>query len=239
MAREENPRDQLIGQTLPDWTARKRPPESPMEGRTCRLEPLRAATHGDDLYREFSADTAGRNWTYLGYGPFASRDEFGAWAKWAEDQSDPQFHTVIEPTSGRALGVASFLRMQPEDGVVEIGHIHFAPALQGSTPATEALHLMMKRVFDELGYRRCEWKCDALNAPSMRAAKRLGFRFEGTFRQAMVYKGRNRDTAWFSILDREWPALREALEAWLAPANFDAQGAQKRSLESLRPGSKA
>ena len=147
--------------------------------------------------------------------------------------SDPLFHAIVDKDTAQAVGVASYLRIEPTIGVIEIGHIHHSPLLQRRPAATEAMFLMMRRVFSELGYRRFEWKCDALNAPSRRAAERLGFRFEGVFRQATIYKGRNRDTAWYSILDREWPILGQAFCQWLDPANFDERGAQKVGLTAL------
>ena len=144
--------------------------------------------------------------------------------------ADPLFHAIIDNQSGKAVGVAAFLRIDPANGVMEVGHINYSPRLQRTVMATEAMALMMRRVFDELGYRRYEWKCDSLNAPSRAAAKRLGFGYEGTFRQAIVYKGRNRDSAWFSITDREWPILRTEYDRWLAPDNFDAEGRQRSRL---------
>ena len=144
------------------------------------------------------------------------------------------FFTIIERATSRALGLASFLRIEPKVGVIEVGHINFAPVLQRTPHGTEAMFLMMCRVFDELGYRRYEWKCDALNAPSYRAAERLGFVYEGTFRQATMYKGRNRDTSWYAIIDKDWPALKEAYEAWLNPDNFDADGEQRKKLSAFR-----
>jgi RimJ/RimL family protein N-acetyltransferase len=144
------------------------------------------------------------------------------------------FFTIIDKASGKAVGVASFLRIDPKMGVIEVGHINYAPALQRTPQATEAMYLMMKRVFDELGYRRYEWKCDALNAPSYRAAERLGFVYEGTFRQATIYKGRNRDTAWYAIIDKDWPKLKAAYEEWLSPQNFDAAGQQRNKLSAFR-----
>jgi RimJ/RimL family protein N-acetyltransferase len=185
------------------------------------------------LFAANAEDTEGRIWTYLPYGPFASLEPFQGWVEAMARGEDPLFHAVLDRASGRALGVASYLRIDPPVGVIEVGHINYAPALQRRPAATEAMYLMMRRVFDELGYRRYEWKCDALNAPSRAAAERLGFRHEGLFRQATIYKGRNRDTAWYSILDREWPALRDAFERWLDPANFGADGKQRASLSSL------
>jgi len=227
---------QPIGAPLPDWTRRPRPPRTVMQGRWCRVEPLDPARHAESLHAANSEDREGRNWTYLTTGPFASLADYRAWAEEAAAGEDPLFHAVVDAESGRALGVASYLRIQPELGVIEVGHINFAPPLQRSRLATESLYLMMARAFDELGYRRYEWKCDALNAPSRRAAERLGFRYEGTFRQAMIYRRRNRDTAWFSIVDSEWPAVKAAFQAWLDPANFDAEGRQRRRLEELRGG---
>lgn len=224
---------QPIGLALPGWTARPRPPRAPIEGRYCRLEPIDVARHAAQLHRANMADRENRIWTYLAYGPFPEFEAYRAWMAASCLGDDPLFHAVVERKSGEALGVASYLRIDPAHGVIEVGHINYAPALQRTPAATEAMFLMMRRVFDELGYRRYEWKCDALNAPSRGAAERLGFRFEGIFRQATIYKGRNRDTAWFSIVDGEWPALKRAYERWLDPANFDAQGRQRERLADL------
>lgn len=224
---------QPIGAPVPGWEKRPLPPRTPMEGRTCRLEPLDPARHAEALFEAMGRDQDGRNWTYLGVGPFAAFGDFRAWLDKMAAGSDPLFHTVIDRATGRAVGVASYLRIDPANGVIEVGHIHFSPLLQRTPMATEAMFLMMARVFDELGYRRYEWKCDSLNAPSRAAAARLGFQYEGLFRQALVYKGRNRDTAWFSIIDGEWPRLRAAFERWLSPANFDAEGRQRESLSAL------
>ena len=199
-------------------------------GRHCRLEPM-DVRFAADLHAANMLDHEARNWTYLGYGPFADEDAYRRWLVATCLGVDPQFHAVLDP-SGRPVGVAAYLRIDPPSGVIEVGHIHFSPALQRSPAATEALYLMMKRVF-ELGYRRHEWKCDALNAPSRAAAQRLGFSFEGVFRQAAVYKRRNRDTAWYSILDDEWPALARAFTTWLDPNNFDDTGRQRVSLRAL------
>jgi RimJ/RimL family protein N-acetyltransferase len=229
-----NPFSQPIGQPLPDWTTRPAPPRTPLAGRFCRLEPLEAKRHAAALHEAHVLDAEGSNWTYLPYGPFESAAAYARWVEKAETQEDPQFFAIVLEPAGRPVGVASFLRIVPEMGVIEVGHLSFSPALQRTPAATEAMFLMMRRVFGDLGYRRYEWKCDALNAPSRRAAERLGFRYEGTFRQMHVVKGRNRDTAWFSILDSEWPALEQAFERWLAPENFDDAGRQRRSLAACR-----
>jgi RimJ/RimL family protein N-acetyltransferase len=224
---------QPIGYAVPGWRPRPGPPHAPLEGRLCRLEPLDPDRHAADLHAGNCQAKDARDWTYLAYGPFETLDAFRAWAGQAAASDDPLFYTIVDRPSGRAVGVASLMRIDPANGVIEVGHIKYTPALQRTPTATEAMYLLMRRVFDELGYRRYEWKCDALNAPSRAAATRLGFVFEGIFRQAVVYKGRNRDTAWFSIIDREWPALKLACERWLAAENFDAQGRQRRRLGDL------
>jgi RimJ/RimL family protein N-acetyltransferase len=223
-----------IGPVVAGWTARPRPPRTVMTGRTVVLEPLSATMHGDDLFEAQAADPTGRMWTYMPVGPFPTRAVHRAWVEAAQASDDPLHFAVRDVASGRATGTASFLRIDPAGGVIEVGYIAFTPALQRTVQSTEAMALMMGRVFDELGYRRYEWKCNALNAPSMRAAIRLGFTYEGTFRQSMIVKGRNRDTAWFSILDREWPRAKAAFQAWLDPSNRDADGRQRASLEDLR-----
>jgi RimJ/RimL family protein N-acetyltransferase len=199
------------------------------------LEPLNAARHGDDLY---SAATDGADpllWRYLGYGPFdGDRAGFAAHLAAQEASADPRFYAVVDVWTERALGVVSFLRIEPEHGVIEIGHIWFGAALQRTPRATETVYLLARHAFEALGHRRLEWKCDAANARSQAAARRFGFTYEGTFRQHMVVKGRNRDTAWFSILDTEWPAVQAGFEAWLAPENFDDDGRQRASLATLR-----
>jgi RimJ/RimL family protein N-acetyltransferase len=221
---------QPIGDAVPEWTARPRPPRTPMIGRLCRLEPLDVAMHAAALHAAYAADRDGRNWTYLPYGPFDSEAAYAAWVERVQAGDDPLFHAIVDLATDEPVGVASYLRIDPGMGTIEVGHLAFAPALQRTPASTEAMYLMMRRAFDELGYRRYEWKCDSLNAPSVAAAKRLGFRSEGTFRQAMVVKGRNRDTTWLSIVDSEWLALRAGFERWLDPANFDASGVQRRRL---------
>ena len=232
MSTHTNPLGQPIGFPLPDWTPPIAPPRSPMEGRYCRLEPLDPEVHAAELHAANREDAEGRIWTYLGVGPFARLEDYRAWIEQSCLGDDPLFFAVRDLATGRAAGVASYLRIAPDSGSIEVGHINFAPALQRTRAATEAMYLMMANVF-ALGYRRYEWKCDSLNAKSRAAAERLGFRFEGIFRQATVYKGRNRDTAWFSILDSEWPRLLAAFETWLDPANFDADGRQRRGLSEL------
>lgn len=204
-----------------------------MVGRYCRVEPLDLDRHATELFAADRQDADGRNWTYLSAGPFADFASYRSWLAAASAGDDPLFHAIVDDATGRAAGVAAYLRIDPHSGVIEVGHLNFAPSLQRSRAATEAMYLMMRRAVDELGYRRYEWKCDSLNAPSRAAALRYGFRFEGVFRQALVYKGRNRDTAWFAILDRDWPVLKAAFERWLDPDNFDAAGRQRLRLSEL------
>lgn len=222
--------DKTFGTRLTGWTAPPRPTMKPLEGRYARLVRLDADAHAADLHRANSADDA--VWDYLPYGPFSSAAAYHRWIRQITAGDDPLFYAVQNRDSGQFGGVASYLRITPEVGVIEVGHINFSPELQRSRAATEALFLMMEWVF-EAGYRRFEWKCDALNMPSRRAAQRLGFSYEGIFRQATIVKGRNRDTAWFACIDKEWPALREAFQAWLSPSNFGADGTQKEALSDL------
>ena len=232
---QQTPQGQPVGFPVPGWTPRPRPPRRPMAGRYCRLEPLDPARHGPDLFAANAADD-GRMWTYLPVGPFDGEAAYRRWLESVAGGDDPLFHAVVDVAGGRAVGLCSYLRVDPPNGVIEIGHLQFSPRLQRTPAATEAMFLLIRRAFDELGYRRMEWKCDSLNAPSRAAAARLGFRFEGIFRQAVVYKGRNRDTAWYSIVDSEWPSRRAAGERWLEATNFDAAGRQIARLADLRPG---
>jgi RimJ/RimL family protein N-acetyltransferase len=199
-----------------------------MEGVTVRLEPLDPEKHPADLFT--LSDGAARLWTYLGYGPFPDLATFRTWFAARAKETDPLFYAVIDRATGRASGMVSYLRITPDMGVIEIGHIWFAPVLQRTRQATETIFLLMRHVFDELGYRRLEWKCDALNAPSRRAALRFGFQYEGIFRQHMMYKGRNRDTAWFAMTDGDWPAIKSGFARFLADDNFDAAGRQRAPL---------
>lgn len=204
-----------------------------MTGRYCVVEPLQPGIHAADLYQAYMEDKEHRVWTYMPYGPFHTFENYRSWLESYCAGDDPLFHAVIDQKTSRATGVAGYLNVKPDVGVVEVGHINYSPRLQRTPSATEAMFLMMRRVFDELGYRRYEWKCDALNAASRRAAERLGFVFEGVFRQATIYKGRNRDTAWYSIIDAQWPALKNAFERWLEPGNLDAQGRQIKRLSDF------
>ena len=226
---------QPVGEAMTDWQPRPRPAATTLSGSYCRLERLDAARHAAELFAADQADTDGAGWTYLPYGPFDRLAAYTAWVEEMAGREDPYFFAVVDtdplsPSCGRATGVLSLLRVQPDAGSIEVGHIHLTPALQRTRASTEAQFLVMSHVFDDLGYRRHEWKCDALNAPSRRAAERLGFAYEGIFRQATVVKGRNRDTAWYAIVDRDWPAVRAAFAAWLAPDNFDPAGRQRAGL---------
>jgi RimJ/RimL family protein N-acetyltransferase len=219
-----------------NWTHSQRPDRTPLNGTRVRLEPLDPGRHGPKLFAASHEEDGSGNslFRYLPYGPFAGFDEFKAWLEQRAETADPLFYAVVDTATDTARGMASYLRMVPEHGVIEIGHIWFSPALQRTREATEAIYLMSRHAFDDLGYRRLEWKCDALNEASRQAAARFGFTYEGTFRQHLVVKGRNRDTAWFSIIDGEWPRIRAAFAAWLATENFDDAGVQRRSLAAIR-----
>lgn len=221
-----------VGAPVPDWQPCPRPPRQSMEGNYCRVEPINPGRHGRDLHEANMADREGRIWSYMGYGPFARLEDYMAWIEAYCMGDDPLFHAIVDLETGKAAGVASYLRIDPQNGVIEVGHINYSPLLQRRRAATEAMYLMMERAF-ELGYRRYEWKCHARNEKSRSAALRLGLSYEGVFRQAMVVKGRNRDTAWYAAIDAEWPVLEEAFSTWLDPENFDADGKQKTALSEL------
>ena len=226
----------ILGVPVPNWV----PPPSPdqmqwedeMQGRYVQLEPLKAARHCDELFAAFAADAKNQIWDYLPYGPFATAADLADWMHATCTKPDPYFFAIIHQATHRAVGVASYLRINPNCGSIEVGHINFAPLLQSTIGATEAMYLMMRWAF-MAGYRRYEWKCNALNLKSRRAAQRLGLSYEGVFRQATLSKGRNRDTAWFAAIDAEWPPLQIAFENWLHAENFDAAGRQKRSLSEM------
>jgi RimJ/RimL family protein N-acetyltransferase len=214
------------------WRPAERPERTPLDGASVRLEPLDPARHGDQLF----AATAGadQTWFYLPYGPFSGKDQFVMWLEERAALEDPLAFAIIDRAAGSARGIATLMSIEPEHGSIEIGHIWLSPQLQRTRQATEAIYLLARYTFDDLGNRRLEWKCDAANEPSRRAAERFGFTFEGVFRQHRVIKGRNRDTAWYSLTDGEWPSRRAAFEAWLEPDNFDPSGRQKRSLAEVR-----
>lgn len=217
-----------IGKALPDWRGCDRLPDTRLIGRTCAIAPYKRA-YASGLFDAYSKDD-GRSWTYLPWGNFASADDVDETIEIY--QKDRGFHTFAILKGNRPVGHASFMRYDMPNGSVEVGGVTFSPELQRSIVATEAMYLMMKHAFDH-GYRRYEWKCDQLNIPSNKAALRLGFQFEGVFRNAVVNKGRRRDTAWYSVIIEDWPAVRQRLEAWLDPANFDADGTQRTALSAM------
>ena len=223
---------QPIGSEVTGWKSPPAPDRSLLQGQFCQLEPLCEQTHGCSLFDALAADVRGVNWTYMPYGPFVAYADFSGWLGWACASTDPLFFAIVDSATGRAAGFAAYLNVDTANGSIEVGHIHYSEELKQTRAATEAMYLMMRQAFD-LGYRRYEWKCDALNGPSRAAARRLGFRFEGLFRNAVVYNGRTRDTAWHAIIDREWPRLDAAFRTWLASANFAPDGRQRQSLSTL------
>jgi len=229
-----NTHGQLIGPVVENWTARSLPPRTPLIGRTCRVEPVDVGRHSDDLFAAYSAAPDDRDWTYLPSERPTSKAAFATYLAGMAASPDPLHYAVIESGSGKAVGTAAHMRIDPGNGAIEVGFIRWSPLMQRHVSGTEAIYLLMKRAFDELGYRRYEWKCDNLNERSRAAALRYGFRFEGVFRNAAVVKGRSRNTAWFSITDDEWPAVKTAFEEWLSPSNFDGEGRQRRTLADLR-----
>ena len=220
-----------IGEAVPEWTTKQLPQKTKMQGRYCCLYPLDLKKHSIPLYEAFCKDKDNLNWTYLPYGPFENYEDF---KKWLGDfclTKDPFFFVVVKKDT--VVGLASYLRIKPEVGVIEIGHIHFSPLLQKTRASVETIYLMMRRVFDEMGYRRFEWKCDSLNKRSCEAAKKFGFQFEGIFRQLTIYKGRNRDTAWFSVINKDWGKIKQNFERWLSAENFDEKNKPSLSLRYL------
>ncbi len=228
-----NQHGQPVGEPVPGWSPRKPTGPATLTGRTVRLEPLTMA-HADDLFRALVEDSSPQLWTYLFSGPFEDRGSFDGYL--ASVVADPGLAAMAVVVDGTALGHECLMRNDPQHGTVEVGNIALGQRLQRTTAATEAAFLLMRHVFADLGYRRYEWKCDSLNEPSRTAALRLGFSYEGRFRNAIVYKGRNRDTDWFSVTDAEWPRLRSSYAAWLDPANFDVGGRQRAPLRARAGG---
>ncbi len=231
---QPNIHGQLIGPVVENWTARSLPPRTPLIGRTCRVEPVDVERHSEHLFAAYSAAPDDRDWTYLPSERPTSKAAFATYLAGMAASPDPLHYAVIESGSGKAVGTAAHMRIDPGNDAIEVGFIRWSPLMQRHVSGTEAIYLLMKRAFDELGYRRYEWKCDNLNERSRTAAIRYGFRYEGVFRNAAVVKGRSRDTAWFSITDDEWPAVKTAFEQWLSPSNFDGEGRQRRTLADLR-----
>jgi RimJ/RimL family protein N-acetyltransferase len=213
-----------------DPTPARLPSRVTLRGRLVDLEPLDPTAHGDSLFEATCGAEKDHLWVYLSKGPFPDRLSFEDYLRQLATSVDPMCFSIIDKPSGRALGWATFMRIEPTHRVVEVGNVMFSPALQRTTGATEAIYLMASHAFEQLGYRRFEWKCNTLNTPSRRAALRFGFKFEGIFRQHMIVKGHSRDSAWFSIIDSEWPERKRAFEAWLDPSNFNEEGRQKSSL---------
>ncbi|NIZ03239.1 GNAT family N-acetyltransferase [Thalassospira lucentensis] len=223
-----------VGHPVENWHGCETPPRSDMVGDHVIVSPIDVARDARHLFEANKVATDGGRFTYLSTSAFDDFEAYKAWLEGMAAGNDPMLHAIIDKASNKAVGLAAFMRIDTTNGVVEVGNINYALALSQTIGGTEAMYLMMKRAFDELGYRRYEWKCDDQNAPSRAAATRYGFTYEGTFRNAIVYKGRNRDTAWFSIIDTEWPAIRAAFEAWMAPDNFDENGKQRQRLQDLR-----
>jgi RimJ/RimL family protein N-acetyltransferase len=232
LKKEQNEVGQPIGFIVHDWEPPCFPSHEPMQGIHCRLEPIDPSRHAESLFSANKLDIENTIWTYLPYGPFDDQDEYTDWLIKISSETDPQFYAIVDLDREQAVGLASYLRIAPNSGSIEVGHLCYSPLLQRSIAATEAMYLMMKRAFD-LGYRRYEWKCNSLNEASCKAAKRLGFSFEGVFKQAAVIKGRNRDTTWFSVTDRDWPELKKAFTKWLSPLNFNHKGIQIDPLSEL------
>ena len=227
-----NDYQQPIGDALPDYCAGETPSVDCLQGRYCRLEKLDAERHGNDLYEVYGPEAPEQSFTYLSLSPVADRAELETLLKRMEESTDPYYLAVIDQ-DGRAVGTLALMRINPAHRVIEVGSVTYGERLKRTRAATEVQYLLAQYVFETLHYRRYEWKCDALNEPSRRAAERLGFTYEGTFRQAVVYKDRNRDTAWYSMLDTEWEQRKHRLLKWLDPKNFDAHGQQRPSLREI------
>lgn len=228
---EINEFDQLVGDIVPNWKPCEYPSKNKMIGKYCTLELFDINKHAAALLNAISFENKGESWTYFSYGPFYSIDAFQQWLQDTINRSDTILYAIMDKKSNQAIGIFGYLRMNPEQGSIEVGHLHFSKLLKKTPLATEAIYLLTSYVFDELNYRRYEWKCHSLNEPSRNAALRYGFQFEGIFRQCNVFKNRNRDTAWFSIIDSEWPALKIKFEKWLDDSNFYRDGKQIKRLQ--------
>jgi RimJ/RimL family protein N-acetyltransferase len=221
------------------WTPARSPARVLLRGSHVLVRPVDVDADAEPLFAaSHPADGDRATWTYLPDGPYESAEQLRRMLVWAASSDDPLYFALAPLPGERPLGIASYLRIAAEFGVIEIGHIWFGRQLQRTTAATEAIYLLARHAFEDLGYRRLEWKCNALNAASRRAAERFGFTFEGVFRKHQIVKGRNRDTAWYAITDDEWPAIRRGYETWLAPENFDGGGRQRRSLGELTGGAR-
>jgi RimJ/RimL family protein N-acetyltransferase len=225
---------QPVGSPVTGWNERQRPRRIALNGRYCQVTPVDVERDAAALFNGYMSAADDRDWTYLAQERPTSLTSFREYLAQKAASSDSLHYAIIDAATERAVGTAALMRIEPAHGVIEVGYITFTPQLKKTRASSEAMYLLMRYVFDELGYRRYEWKCDSLNAPSRQAARRYGFEFEGIFRQALVYKDRNRDTAWFSITDKDWPRIRAAFEAWLNPENFDAGGQQRRALAAIR-----
>ncbi len=224
---EKNQFGQLVGGIIEDWRGALKPnKELSLQGRYCMLVPIELHQHATKLYNAFAINNKGDSWTYLPYGPFETQNDFENWLNRTLAEPDTLLYAILDEKTQEPIGIAGFLRINPPHGVIEIGHLHFSAKLRQTALATEAIYLLLQYAFDSMGYRRCEWKCHHFNEPSKLAAKRFGFTFEGVFRQSNVFKERNRDTAWFSIIDTEWPLIQRRFEKWLHPDNFDVTGMQ-------------
>jgi RimJ/RimL family protein N-acetyltransferase len=229
----QNEFGQLVGAPIKNWQSKQFPPKKVMKGQYCILEPIDVAKHATRLFESLSLDNQGESWTYLPYGPFETCENFIEWLVDTMSLGDTLLYAILDPKTQLPIGICSYLRINPEHGVIEVGHLHFSTLLKRTPAATEAMYLMMYHAFEELAYRRYEWKCHSLNQASRAAALRLGFTFEGVFRQSNVFKNHNRDTAWFSIIDSEWPAIKARFERWLDINNFDHNGNQIVKLQAI------
>lgn len=225
---------QAIGYPVSGWSTRPRPPRAIISGRYCRLEPIDVERHSAELFAHYMEAPDARDWTYLFHERPDTLESFRNYLAGLSCMEDPLHFTVVDSGAHGAVGTAALHRIDCAHGVIEVGSITYSPRMKRTRAGTETIYLFMRLAFDELGYRRFEWKCDSLNVPSRAAAERFGFTFEGVFRRAIVYKGRNRDTAWYSVIAEEWPGIRQAFEKWLSPENFDQLGRQRRSLREIR-----